>query len=173
MNKNGIFYFFLGRIKERIIVIIIGAAILSILSVLFIFFQTNANLPSISIALLTYSGLLLIFYVYVMETHYKELHQIATDPQLQGNKQVDIKYYNISLNHNKLVVLLVFLGILALLSSGMINILNLELKSGILLDTSAIIIFATSVGILIVLWYILKGKMEDAAGAVNAYKNKG
>ena len=172
MDKNNIFYFLLERIKERTVMTIMAVVILFILSIQFIRFEANANLSSISITLLTYSGLLLIFYVYVMEAHYKELHQIATDPQLQEKKNVNIDYYEKSLNHNELVVLLSFFGILALLSSGIINILNLELKLGFLLDTSAIVIFATSLGILIVLWYILKGKINDANGALNDYKNK-
>ncbi len=94
------------------------------------------------------------------------------DPKLLNPQKykLDINYYENSFEHNYVMVLLSFFGILVLLLSGIFDILNLELKLNFLLDFSAVSIFATSISILILLWYILSGKIKDARGAIDEYQ---
>lgn len=105
--------------------------------------------------------------------HYKELHQLATDPVLlQHKEEIEIENYKNNLGHNEFMVIISFLGILILLASGILNIINLELKSIMLLDISILFIFASSIGILAVLRFIICGKIKDAKRALNGYNTK-
>ena len=172
-NLCSSFSLFKKYIRRRlsIFILVLIGIITSVL--IFILFSGKANILEINTETLVYTGLLIIFYAYVMEMHYKELHQIATDPALlQHNKGINIKYYEDNFEHNKFMVILSFLGILILLSSGILNIINLEIKSPILLYISILFIFAASIGILAVLWFIIYGKIKDANRVLNDYKTK-
>lgn len=165
------FLLFRKYIRRRLLTFVLVLIVVITSVSIFVLFSGKANILEINTETLVYTGLLIIFYAYVMGMHYKELHQIATDPALlQHSKEINIEYYKDNFEHNKFVVILSFLGILMLLSSGILNIINLEIGSFILLYISILFIFAASTGILAVLWFIIYGKIKDANSALNDYK---
>lgn len=131
------------------------------------FLMSKPNLAIIG-GLLTYSGLLLIFYMFVIDMHYKELHQIATDKI----KTADLKHYKENFKHNMVMVYISFFGVLSILVSGILDIINLNLGLLLLLDVSVFIIFAASIGIIFVLWYVITGKIRDAKSNIEKGKRR-
>ncbi|MEM4067746.1 MAG: hypothetical protein QXV17_12895 [Candidatus Micrarchaeaceae archaeon] len=104
-----------------------------------------------------------------MQLHYKELHQIAItkNSHTAGSKQ-----FKRNFEHNEVMIYLSFSGIAVLLVSGILDILNLNLELQWLLDISISLIFLTSIGILVVLWYVISGKVADAKRKIKIIGNK-
>jgi hypothetical protein len=116
-----------------------------------------------------------------MGMHYKELHNIATDPVLlkhnknvilKHNKKLGIEHYKNNLEHNVVMVFLSFFGITILLASGVLDMINYRLRLIPFLWISALFIFVASAGIVTILWFIITGKINDAEKAVDDSKIK-
>ena len=162
--------------KKRRFAFVITLFVILFLSVVFALslFNLNKNqVLSISTEILVYSGLLIVFYAFVMEMHYKELHNIATDPVLlKHNKKLGIEHYKNNLEHNVVMVFLSFFGITILLASGVLDMINYRLRLIPFLWISALFIFVASAGIVTILWFIITGKINDAEKAVDDSKIK-